>query len=84
MYVNAQQAYLYNDHRSSIDFNRPGQCQCTVGTLSMAGSVFHEIPIKLYNGIHITSICPQVVYNLLWHTCMSPGVTDKRKFDEKL
>ena len=46
--------------------------------------IFHEIPIKLYNGVRIPRRCPQVVYNLQWHTCMSPGVTDKRKFDEKL
>ena len=46
--------------------------------------IFHEIPIKLYNGVRIPRRCPQVVYNLRWHTCMSPGVTDKRKFDEKL
>ena len=55
-----------------------------MGTLSMAGMVFHEIPVKVYDGIHITYICPQVVCNLLWHTCISPGVIEKCRLDEKL
>ena len=52
--------------------------QCTVGTL---------IPIKVNTGKmaqDITCICPQVACNLLWRTCMFPGVTEKRRFAEKL
>ena len=46
----------------------------------------HEIPMKVNteNGINITCICPQVARNLLWRTCMFPGVTEKRRFAEKL
>ena len=36
------------------------------------------------NGINIAWICPQVACNLLWRTCMFPGVTEKRRFAEKL
>ena len=59
--------------------------QCTVGTLSMAGSVWNTLESEYWqNDINITCTCPQVACNLLWHTCMFPGVTEKRRFTEKL